>query len=378
MITLSEKLQKTTFCLSMNWIRTISECLSMCLQTIKNKHTRMFTQRLVKSQMKTLLCNLVETFVQIPVTEMLKGIFMTMYSNLFWNLLSLNFPSVLIHIFRKWLKCLISFLWVSWTAILLVHVTQRVTSKISLTYKASICHIQQILCHKRFMWAIKWKDTNFLDLPASIDEALPHAKQESYPNEKKFKNFSHHTLHHCYGGEKFFRFKKTEDIFEIVVVLRGCLNLQWWLCTERWQWITSKWLRDFLQMLHVNKHKCNSLHFKYTIFVCMCVKTWLLVNTWCNIFCRITWKTLSLKRLRASFTSTHINPCSHSTPRASGVVVVTFTTYLCAMFSRLSFATTHYFAKWIQITPANCISIKCIKCVLSSNSTIARAALCNL
>ena len=32
------------------------------------------------------------------------------------------------------------------------------------------------------MWAIKWKNTNLLELPVSIDKTLLHAKQNTYPN----------------------------------------------------------------------------------------------------------------------------------------------------------------------------------------------------
>ena len=32
------------------------------------------------------------------------------------------------------------------------------------------------------MWAIKWKNTNLLELPVSIGKTLLHAKQNTYPN----------------------------------------------------------------------------------------------------------------------------------------------------------------------------------------------------
>jgi len=79
-------------------------------------------------------------------------------------------------------------------------------------YSIDLSHSADVVSQEIFMWAVKWKVTNFLDLLASIDKALPQAKQEAYPNVCLFKNFPHHTLHHCFGGEKFFRFKKIEDI----------------------------------------------------------------------------------------------------------------------------------------------------------------------
>ena len=67
------------------------------------------------------------------------------------------------------------------------NITCPSVAKIHIHEIIEMCNIDMLqpadmILQEMFMWASKWKDTNFLDLPASIDEALFYAKQETYPN----------------------------------------------------------------------------------------------------------------------------------------------------------------------------------------------------
>ena len=75
--------------------------------------------------------------------------------------------------------------------------------------KKSICaHFAESPCSiaRDIHVGCKWKHTNFLDLPASIDEALFYALLPASID------FFDNTLHQCFCGEKPFQFKNIEGV----------------------------------------------------------------------------------------------------------------------------------------------------------------------
>ena len=49
-------------------------------------------------------------------------------------------------------------------------------------YEIDLQHSADVVSQEIFMWALKWKQTDFLELPSSIDETLPRAKDSNCRN----------------------------------------------------------------------------------------------------------------------------------------------------------------------------------------------------